>query len=348
MAVHVRATEGDARPRIRLDRTDASNMLQHTHPACLIGVHAKTGEIGSVFVEERFIDRLRQFLDSQHRTLSIRLDEMELDPAAFDLNLMAHIRPGVQSRIGIYKAQRAIEGIVPGASVSLHHTAAGGQGIVQLPWISSALAIDPATRDEVRMLAFEKGMPPDQWPGVSLQPEFLPLFDLVDGPTYLLGAIESDEELVIESEGENASATFRIRRAGDEFAYVHDMGLALVQSDRRRREKIWVHEMEARLFKGTVSLGLGVQDLPFFRLLRPGARLLWHGNPIGVESWGEALARLGRSVVAIEKSSRQSASTFGRSIWAVYEMRSSQRAWDSSRRFLFRKSQPRISSRALS
>ncbi len=220
LAVHVRATEGDSRPRILLNRIDATNILQHTHPACLIVVHAKTCQIGFLFVEEGFINRLRQFLDSQHRTLSIRLDKTERDSATFDSKLMVHIRPGVQHRIAIYKAQRTIEGIAPGVSVSLHHTSNGGQGCVQLPWISSAMAIDPATRDQVRMLAFEKGLPPDQWPGVSLQPEFLPLLDLVDGPTYLVGAIERDEELVIESDGETASATFRIRRVGDELAYV--------------------------------------------------------------------------------------------------------------------------------
>lgn len=342
LAVHVRATEGDSRPRILLDRTDAANILQHTHPACLIGVNAKTRQIVFLFVEEEFIDRLQHFLNSQHQTLSIRLDEMELDSAAFDSKLMVHIRPGTQQRIAIYKAQRTIEGIVPGASVSLHHTSDGGQGIVQIPWISSALAIDPARRDQVRMLAFEKGIPPDQWPGISLQPEFLSLFDLVDGPTYLLGAIERDEELVIESDGETASATFRIRRVGDEFAYVHDMGLALVHSDRRRREKIWVHEMEVRLFKGSVSLGLGAQDLPFFRLLRPGARLLWQAprsaSRPGEKRCPDSAVRLWRS----RESSRQSASISGSSIWAICAMRSLQPAWDFWRRSLSKNCLPRI------
>ncbi len=59
--------------------------------------------------------------------------------------------------------------------------------------------------------------------------------------------------------------------------------------------------MEARLFKGSVSLGLGAQDLRFFQLIRPNALFSWHGSSRGVETWGEALPRLGRSVVAIER-----------------------------------------------
>jgi len=301
LAVHVRATEGDSRPRILLNKTDAANILGHTHPACLIGIQVKTGQIGFLFVEEQFIDRLREFVNSNRRSLSIRIDEMELDSNRFDEKLMVHVRPGVQHRLGIYKAQRTIEAIAPGASVALHHTSGGGSAIVQMPWISSAFSINPEVRDEVRKLAFETGTLPDQWPGLSIRPEFSPLFDLVDGPSYVLGAIERDDQLVIESGGERGSAIFRVRRVGDEFAYVHDMGLALVHSERRKHEKAWVHEMEARLFKGLVSLRAGTKDLPFFRLLRPGAHLLWRATPVGIETWGDAVPRLGRSVVAIEK-----------------------------------------------
>jgi len=300
LAVHVRATEGESRPRILLDRVDSVNLLEHFQPACLVGVHVETGQIAFLFVDEPLIDRLREFVASSRQTHSIRLDEMEQDAATFDQRLRVHIRPGVQQRIAIYKAQRTIESVVPGASVSIHHYTDGGNAIVQMPWVSSALSIAPQARDEVRMLAFERGKSPDEWPGVSLRPEFLPLFDLADGPAFLLGAIERDEEVVVECEGQTASTTFRIRRVADEFAYVHEMGLALVLSDRRRREETWVHEMEARLFHGSESLGVGTEALPFFRLLRPGAHFLRGAVPIGIETWGEALPRLGRSVAAIE------------------------------------------------
>lgn len=300
LGVHVRATEGKTRPRILLDRIDAIDLLQHSHPACLIGIQANTGQIGVLFVEESFIDRLQDFLRSSRKTLSIRLDEMELDSAKFDRKLMDHVRPGVQQRVAVYKAQRTIQSVAPGASLSVQHTSSGGSAVVDLPWVTSALTIDPKTRDDVRVLAFEKGKSPDEWPGVSLRPEFLPLLDLADGPAFLRGAVEREEEMVVECDGQRASTTFRIRRAADEFAYVHELGLALVSSDRRRRQKEWVHEMEARLFRGSTSLGDGTDALPFFRLLRVGAQFVRSGAPISIDTWGEATSRIGCSVHAIE------------------------------------------------
>jgi hypothetical protein len=162
LAVHVRATEGESRPRILLDRVDAVSLLVHSQPACLVGVHVETGQIAFLFVDEPLIDRLRKFISSSRQTHSIRLDEMELESATFDRRLRVHIRPGVQQRIVIYKAQRTIESVVPGASISLHHSCDGGNAIVQMPWVSSALSIEPQALDEVRMLAFEKGKSPDE------------------------------------------------------------------------------------------------------------------------------------------------------------------------------------------
>jgi hypothetical protein len=302
LAVHVRATEGDSRPRIRLDRIDAIDMLEHNYPACLIGLRVSPPKIGFLFLQEPLIARLQDFLHSTRSSLSIRLAEFGTDPAVFDRELPAHVQPGFQHRLAIYKAQRAIETAAPGTSVETRQTASGGNTTVEVPWLASAFSIDPGNRNEVRVLAFEEGKTPDAWPGVSIRPEFMPLLELADGPTYLLGRWEGEEEITARLGTDSASTSFRIRRVGNEFAHIHEMGIYLAHSDRHRRGKGWVHDLQAKVFQGSVSLGHGSQALPFFRLLRPGAELVLGGSSISVDAWGPAFANLGRSVEAIEQT----------------------------------------------
>src|SRR4051794_34703431 len=58
LAVQVKSTDGQSRPRVRLDKTDAANLLRQTHPTALIAIDLHAGTIRYRFIDEGFIDVL--------------------------------------------------------------------------------------------------------------------------------------------------------------------------------------------------------------------------------------------------------------------------------------------------
>lgn len=187
LAVQVRATEGESHPRVKLDRCDAGDLLRQTHATCLVGIHVKNRAVRFRFIEEKFINELYAFLASPNRTSSVRLDKMESDVSVFDQILAYYSRPGAQQRLLVYKTEQRIAAVIPGSSLSIQQGATGGLAVVDLPWLGSALQVDPAQRETVRMLAFERGESPHELPGVWLKPELLPVLDIADGVALVRG-----------------------------------------------------------------------------------------------------------------------------------------------------------------
>jgi len=302
VAVQVKATEGTRRPRVKLDRVDAENLLRQTHATMLIAVQPAVSSVHFAFIDEALIDRLNHFLASEARTHSIRLDELKTDGAEFDRSLRYFTRPGTQHRLRIYKAERAIVAAVPGSSVSVHQLAKGGLAVVDVPWFGSALEIDPSEREAVRTQVFEQGRLPHDLQGIWLKHALLQAADLIDGETLVQGVVEAHAELVVQHAGQQASAIFDLRRIADERAYTHAVGLSFVVSDPRRKGGHWVHELQSRVFLGRKSLGEAGDILPFLRLLRPGATLSFDGKQFGrIERIDTAIVKLGPAVEALEK-----------------------------------------------
>jgi hypothetical protein len=52
LTVQVRATEGEFRSRISLNREDAENLLRQTSAACVIALNPRTGPVAFRFVDE--------------------------------------------------------------------------------------------------------------------------------------------------------------------------------------------------------------------------------------------------------------------------------------------------------
>src|ERR1017187_573777 len=300
LAVQVRTTEGHTRPRVKLNREDAVSLLKQNHAACLVAIQPDLPNPARyLFIEETFIDRLAAFLGSSNKTFSIRLDEMEGDPSAFDQKLAYYSRPGVQHRLRLYKAHGQVAAAIPGSSVSVHQTPEGGLAIVNVPWIGSALVVEPSEREAVRSRFFDLGESPESLAGVRIRRELLPVLDLADGPTLLAGILEGRSSLMVESDGETATAVFDVRRLGDETAFTHPVGLRLLYSDRKKLGKRWVHELQARVFHGDLSLSNADDVRPFLRLLRKGAKLFRDGNSfIDADEWAGPLTAVGPSVKA--------------------------------------------------
>ncbi len=101
LAVQVKATEGGARPRVKLERDDAANLLRQTHATVLVAVRPTVNTVHFAFIDEALIDRMNRFLASHAKTHSIRLDELKADVTEFDHSLLYFTRPGTQPSAGI-------------------------------------------------------------------------------------------------------------------------------------------------------------------------------------------------------------------------------------------------------
>jgi hypothetical protein len=205
-------------------------------------------------VDEGFIDRLSRFLASGDESHSIRLDEMSSGTAEFDAQLAHFSRVGTQYGLRVYKTRSGLNAVIPGSMLSIQHTAGGGTDLVEVPWIQSALQIEPFAQETVRTLLFEEGKLPNAIPGVSLKPELVRVHDVVDGPILIQGGVERDVVLTARLGEIRASAKFHARPLSDEVAYTHPAGFAFVFSSARQHDDGWVHEFELRLFKGELPL----------------------------------------------------------------------------------------------
>jgi hypothetical protein len=56
---------------------------------------------------------------------------------------------GVQHRLRLYKANGQVAAAIPGSSVSVHQAPEGGLAIVNVPWIGSALVVEPSERERM-------------------------------------------------------------------------------------------------------------------------------------------------------------------------------------------------------
>jgi hypothetical protein len=292
----VRSVEGRARPRIRLSRSDVGNLLLQQQPACLIGVNTATRDVYYRFVDKEFADELHRFLDTAANSYSIPLSKMSSDATEFDRRLKEVRRPLNQFARSIQEVKHKIAAAVPGLDLRITNTDLGSMAMVELPWIGSAFVANQ-DQETVRSAIFERGTDAFRLPGVSLKPEFSHISQVADG-TLIIGISEGEQELTVRHKDRSERLSFKVRRFNDEFAFTHSTGITLIHSDRRKRGREWVHELEVRLF-GSASLGDYPDVVSFLKLLRPGAQISLSGrNWIDVDTWGP-LSFLGPAVAGL-------------------------------------------------
>ena len=73
LMAQVRGTEGASRPRIKLNREDAENLLRQTGPACVVALNPNTGPVAFRFVDETFSEQLEEFLRTPQASMTLRL-----------------------------------------------------------------------------------------------------------------------------------------------------------------------------------------------------------------------------------------------------------------------------------
>jgi hypothetical protein len=289
LGVQVKSTEGKSRPRVIIDREDAVDLLKQDIPTALIGVHVEQKSVHFKFLGKEFIDQMNQFLASENQTLSIQFAKMDSKISGFDEQLAYYSTVGVQHELRLYKAKLGLEKVIKGASFSLVYTEGGALASLKVPWLGSALQIEPRERDKFRTLVFEEQKPFDNIPDLALKPEIMKLLELVKGPMLIEGTLGEDVDITVDYQSKRATAEFRKSRVGDETAFTSPMGLSLVFSDARRHHGRLTHELQVRLFQTPTPLNQN-RNLAFLRLLRSGAQLSIDGRTFtSLDQWDRPL-----------------------------------------------------------
>jgi hypothetical protein len=79
LAVQVRGTKSSSRPRIKLTRKDAENLLRQNNPSCVVALNPDDGPVSFRFVDEAFSQKLEDFVGSRRSSMAMYVSEMDSD-----------------------------------------------------------------------------------------------------------------------------------------------------------------------------------------------------------------------------------------------------------------------------
>lgn len=301
IAVQVRSVKGTKRKGIKLDRVDAESALRVQIPYCLIGVDTSTRTVYHRFLDDRFLEELHIFLKGSRQSITFQLETMSQLTNDFARAVATTIRPGYQHRLRWKKGVLDIAQAIPGGRLVLQQNMQGGLALVNAPWLTSLFEIEQDAQDELADLHFRTGDLPLHDKRIRLDDAVANATKLVDGPTVLAGATDIDSQLEIHHGTRSAKTTCRVRRLGDETAFVTPSGLILSFSASRREGEQWVHKMGHSVAnRAEVALGDSVSDLEFLKLMVKGAELCEPGHDaIPINCW-EGLENLGPEIESVE------------------------------------------------
>lgn len=304
LAVQVRATEKDNRPKIRLSKDDIGNLLEQKSASCVIAVDIRKGMLYYLFVDEETTEKFLKFLQSTNRgKLSLLISEMKTDPQEFDERLRTITKPGTQSRLNIIKAEHTLREAVPGSRIRITQQGQHGAAFVTVPLIGSAFSVQENSRELAREAFFDNKMNL-HITGLLPRGEFFPVSELVDGDLWIRGPLGlpatlsigcGDKLVIIENE-------FEMRCLGDEFAWVHPIGIGLVFSAVRKIDGQHVHVHQFRIFKSNMAFDKNSTIFAFLKQFRENAKIFPDAKEMGwpIERWGDNIKTIGPILDALE------------------------------------------------
>lgn len=71
LGAQVKSFDDDEKPRLKLSRIDATDLLRQTQATCLFGLRLADSSVRFQFLTNEFMDRLLDFLDTDHEHFSI-------------------------------------------------------------------------------------------------------------------------------------------------------------------------------------------------------------------------------------------------------------------------------------
>lgn len=304
LAIQVRAVFGKKRKCIKLDRVDAENSLRIHTPFCFIGIEDSSSKVYFRFLDLNLLNELHLFLGSDHKTHKIEVIEFSSKKNTFRTQFEKSINLGFQQRLRWQKAHLDIKAVIPGGGLEVKQSKKGSIAIVNAPWITSMFKVDPNTQKEAGSYFFEKGeLPPSGTKGLVLRPEVTHITNLIDGPTFLAGGLESDTTLFLNGPNGFKDTVVKYRILGDEIACITKTGLLLIMSKRRRIRGKWYHELRTSITDVDVlSLGHPNSDIEFLKELKEGRSIgLDKEQLIPIDRW-KNLELLGSDVECLERA----------------------------------------------
>jgi len=292
LAAFVRSTKGKTRPRILIDKDDAARMVESDLPACLFGVNTATQEIRFYFRTESAIEDLMAFLGGSVATKSLLLEDLATVPEEFDRLLAKYLRPAVQGRLQLLRAELQLQLGLGVAHVELHQTTSGSDAVVLLPWLGRALEFDDDEREDARARVFGQGEPPHPGlPGARLSQHLAPLLDLAESHLFLGGGVEDETTLTVSGNGMSETVAVTRRTLDDEIAFTHACGLCFSLSGIRWVDDLPVHHLRFDVYAAPdFRLGGDLALMSLLQGLRPGAEVRFGtGAAMPVEQWSDAL-----------------------------------------------------------
>ncbi len=304
-AVQARATSRPNRPGIVVERDDVETALRVNAPFCLVAVSLEAEEVWFRFLDTSLLEEWTTFLKSKKKTLTHYVEHMQTGVAAFVQGLERISRAGFRHTLEEGKAQARLEATVPQAVFEVR---GGPRGftLVSVPTLSAIFHLADARSHEDAMQILFTPQPFEASFESALKkfPVHEPLravAGLSTGPMVVVGEAETPVRLFVEWQGLKAEATFRERRVGDVRAYISRSGLVIQISDRREQKSTghFHHACSSSVVQdGALDL-LVSEDLPFLKLLHPGAQLNEVGRGgIAIETFNAE--DLGAAVAAVE------------------------------------------------
>lgn len=293
LAAFVRSTKGKSRPRILIDKDDAARLVESDLPACLFGVNTATGDVRFYFRTESALKSLLAFLGGTAASKSFPLERMAADASEFDELLRKYVRPAVQARLRLLRAELWVQHGLGAAHVELHQTTTGSDALVLLPWVGTAFEFDDdEDREDARARVFGKGEPPHLGlPGARLSQYLAPLLDLTETRLFLGGGLEDETTLTVTTAGSSETIPVTKRTLDDEIAFTHPCGLCFSMSGVRWVDGQPLHYLRFDVYpEPEVLLGGDEALLRLLRGLKPGAEVSFGSKgPMPIERWPDSM-----------------------------------------------------------
>ena len=275
LGAQVKTVEDEQKPRLKLDRIDAIDLLRQTQATCLFGLRLSDKSVRFQFLTKEFMDRLLAFLETQDHQFSIPYASMSDDGASFHRLLRKYTNPFEQLQLRIHLIKRRVTQAIVGAALTIQSTDEDTVCQVYVPWASSAFTVEPSARETVRLKVLREGNIDPGDPGVALHPVLVDALKETRSSALLLaGASAERVNVSIRLNDQHATERFFRHSYGTEVAYVHRAGLRLTWNTKAEpTPQGYAHAMESEVFHPHKHVSLTGRPLVFFRLFRPGAVL---------------------------------------------------------------------------
>ncbi len=306
LSVQVRATSRPSRPGVVVSREDVETALRVRTPFCLVAISLDPEQIWFRFLDEALLEEWTSFLKSNKRSHTHYIQHMHSGAGAFAQALARIAQPGFQHLFEEAKAQARLAAAVPGAVLEVRGGARGFT-LVSVPTLSAIFHLaDARSRDDAMEILFTP-QPFDEGfhaalKKFSVHESLRSAAELTCGRMMVMGPAESAVRLFVEWQGQRAEAEFLERRVGDVRAYASRSGLVIQISD--RCEDTGSGQFHHHCTYSVVAAGArdlaSSEDLPFLRLLHPGAQFNEVGRGgITIETFDAQM--IGAAVAALER-----------------------------------------------